>query len=92
MIYLMKRLPGLLAGIGIPGMKGLSGFAYSIIQLLNSIVMQTVRNIVLFTSAWVLLSSQGPRKETPAAAALRRARTRASKGKGGRKKGVRSEE
>jgi len=32
--------------------------------------MQTIRNIVLFTCAWVLLSSQGPRTETPAAADL----------------------
>ncbi|CAA9325597.1 MAG: hypothetical protein AVDCRST_MAG56-7157 [uncultured Cytophagales bacterium] len=32
--------------------------------------MKSLRNIALFTTAWVLLSSQGPRKETPAAADL----------------------
>jgi hypothetical protein len=29
--------------------------------------MQSLRNIVLFTTAWVLLSGQGPRKEMPTA-------------------------
>lgn len=32
--------------------------------------MQSLRNIVLFTAAWVVLSSQGPRKETTNAADL----------------------